>query len=44
MDAAKAAAPYVHVRLSAIEAVVTGALDLTHEVRRTVVDPRHSDG
>jgi hypothetical protein len=44
MDAAKAAAPYVHARLSAIEAVVTGALDLTHEVRRTVVDPRHSDG
>lgn len=44
IDCAKAAAPYVHARLSTVVADIKG--DLNHTVRsieRTIVDPAHTD-
>ena len=38
-DAAKAAAPYVHARLSTIEANVKGNMTLVNRVERLIVDP-----
>lgn len=44
LDMAKAAAPYIHARLSTVDATVTADLTARVEaVRRTVIDPRHSD-
>lgn len=42
-EAAKAAAPYVHARLSSIEASGPGGGPIPTEIRRTIVDPRHTD-
>jgi hypothetical protein len=42
LDMAKAAAPYVHARLSSIEAKVDASVEGTlTEIRRTIVDPRN---
>lgn len=44
MDMAKAAAPFIHPKLSSVEAKIDATVDATvSEVRRTVVDPRHPD-
>lgn len=38
LDAAKAAAPYVHPRLNSVD--MHGSVDVVEEVRRTLVDPK----
>jgi hypothetical protein len=43
LDAAKAAAPYVHPRLAAVDLGNKDDKPFVTEVRRTIVDPRHSD-
>lgn len=44
LDMAKAAAPYIHPRLSAVEAKVDASVEQTiSEIRRTVVDPGNPD-
>lgn len=44
LDMAKAAAPYIHARLSTVESNVTANLTASvNEIRRTVVDPRNTD-
>lgn len=40
LDAAKAAAPYVHPRLNSVD--MRASADVVTEVRRTLVDPRES--
>ena len=42
MDAAKAAAPYLHAKLAAIEHTGAdgGAIQHLHEIRRLIVDPK----
>lgn len=43
LDMAKAAAPYIHPRLSTVEAKIDATVEQTvTEIRRTVVDPRHT--
>jgi len=46
MEAAKAAAPYVHPRLASIEhgGRDGGPIEQVYEVRRTIVDPRPIEG
>jgi hypothetical protein len=42
MDMAKSAAPYLHAKLSTIEATVDATVEGTlTEIRRTIVDPRN---
>lgn len=45
MDAAKAAAPYLHAKLATVEhsGPDGGAIQMIAEIRRTVVDPRNPD-
>lgn len=43
-DMAKAAAPYIHSRLSTVEANVKADVETTVTgIRRSVIDPRHTD-
>lgn len=44
LDMAKAAAPYVHAKLSSIEAKVDSRAEVISEIRRTVVDPDDPNG
>jgi hypothetical protein len=46
IDAAKAAAPYVHAKLTSIEMSGPGGepIESVHEYRRTIVRPEHRDG
>lgn len=41
--AASAAAPYVHPKLASVEHKGNAEKPIVHELRRTIVDPRHSD-
>lgn len=43
IDAAKAAAPYVHPRLATVDLGNKDGKPLVTEVRRTIVDPRNTD-
>lgn len=43
IDAAKAAAPYVHARLNSVELTGDEERPLVHEYRRTIVRPGHAD-
>lgn len=44
LDMAKAAAPYIHPRLSSVEAKVEGEVKATvRSIERRVVDPNHRD-
>lgn len=44
MDAAKAAAPYVHAKLANVSVAGDPDKPLVHEIRRTLVRPQHPNG